>query len=157
MVKAIRIIQDSREQAPLIFTHNYIKEVVVKKLDVGDYGALFSDDYLFPVIFERKSISDAYGTLSAGYSRFKEEIGRAKSTNIQLIIIIEGHLTKVLKGHKYSLRTPESIIFQLFTIWVRHGVQVVFCKDSDECAEYISQFYIAHYKEWEDRNKNVKL
>lgn len=148
--KRLTIIQDTREQAPLVFTHNYIKEVIIKKLDVGDYGAFFPNGELIPVIFERKSINDAYGTLSAGYLRFKEEMERAKAGNIKLIIIIEGALSKVLKGTKYSLRTPESIVFQLFTIWMRHGVQPIFCKDADECAEFITQFFIAYDKEYQN-------
>ncbi len=146
----MKIIVDTREQAPLVFKHTAIKEVVRKGLNVGDYGAMF-DDFQIPIVFERKSIPDLYGTLSKGYERFKREIERAKEQNLQLIIIVEGNLLKVLQGAKYSMRTPESLVYQIFTINVRYGIQVVFCKDSQDMSEYITQFYIAHKKEYEDR------
>jgi len=146
----MRIITDTREQAPLVFKHKFIREVINKKLDVGDYGVMFTGEEIFPVVFERKSISDLYGTLSQGYERFKREIERAKESNTQLIIIVEASLSKVLKGVKFSQRTPESIVYQIFTIWVRYGVMTVFCKDSEECSEYITQFYISHYKKFQD-------
>lgn len=149
------IIQDSREQSPLIFKHKSIKEVIVKGLDTGDYGAITDCGFEFPMYFERKSIGDLYGTLSQGYSRFKKEIERSKEKNTQLIIIVEKNLSNVLNGAPYSERTPESIVYQIFTILVRHGVQTIFCKDREDVSEYITQFYIAHEKEYIDKIKNV--
>lgn len=146
----MKIIIDTREQSRLNFKHKSITEVIVKGLNVGDYAALFSADFQPPIVFERKSINDLYGTLSQGYERFKKEIERAKEKNIQIIIIVEGNLSRVLQGCGYSQRTPESIVYQIFTIWVRYGIQTIFCKDSEEMAEYISQFYIAHYKEYQN-------
>lgn len=151
----MRIVVDTREQKPLSFKHSSITEVVNKSLNVGDYGAMFSsDDIIYPIVFERKSIADLYGTLSQGYSRFKKEIERSKEQRLQLIIIVEGNLTRILHGMPFSQRTPESIVYQIFTIYARHGVQTVFCKDRDDVAEYITQFYIAHEKEFLDTLKS---
>lgn len=147
----MKIVIDTREQLPLKFTHKSITGIMNYCLDVGDYGAIFSDTYTVPIVFERKSINDLYGTLSQGYERFKKEIERAEKQNLQVIIIVEGSLSRILQGCGYSKRTPASIVYQIFTIWVRYGVQTVFCKDREEIAEYISQFYIAHHKEWNDR------
>lgn len=147
----MKIIIDTREQSRLNFKHKSITEVIIKGLNVGDYTALFSDGFQPPMVFERKSINDLYGTLSKGYDRFKKEIERAKEQHIQLIIIVEGNLSKVLYGVPYSQRTPESLVYQIFTIWVRYGVQTIFCKDSEDVSEYITQFFIAHEKEYMDK------
>jgi ERCC4-type nuclease len=145
------ILVDTREQKQLEFKHKFIKEVKTTCLNVGDYCASFSSVYDCPVAFERKSIADLYGTLSQGYERFKREIERAKESNIKLIIIVEGSITKVLNGVPYSQRTPESIVYQLFTLRARYDIETVFCKDREEMSEYITQFYIAHKKEYDDK------
>lgn len=147
----MKIIVDTREQLALDFKHKSVKSIVNKCLSVGDYGAITDCGFQFPIVFERKSIPDLYGTLSKGYDRFKREIERSKEENLQLIIIVEGHLSKVLTGTNYSVRTPESLVYQIFTIWVRHGIQTIFCKDREDTAEYITQFYIAHEKHYLDR------
>lgn len=149
----MRILIDTREQEPLIFKHKSIKETIIKGMNVGDYCAITDCGFQFPMVFERKSINDLYGTLSQGYARFTKEIERAKEKNIQIIIIVEGSLTRILQGCGYSQRTPESIVYQIFTIWVRHGIQTIFCKDRDDASEYITQFYIAHEKEYLDKTK----
>jgi ERCC4-type nuclease len=94
----MKIIVDTREQLPLEFQHHYITEVINTKLEVGDYGCQLENGYRIPICFERKSISDLFGTLSAGYKRFKKEILRAKEAKVVLVIIIEGTLLKSSKG-----------------------------------------------------------
>ncbi len=146
----MKLIIDTREQRPLVFNHKLITEVEVKGLPFGDYGAM-SSDYQHPVVFERKSINDLYGTLSQGYERFKREIERAKEQNYRIIIIVEGSLKRILMGTAFSNRTPESIIYQLFTIRVRYDVETVFCPTREDMSEFITQFYIAHEKEYLDK------
>jgi len=144
------ILVDTREQKQLDFKHKFIKGIKTTCLNVGDYCASFSSIYDCPVVFERKSIADLYGTLSQGYERFKRELERAKENDIKLIIIVEGNLHRVLHGTPYSQRTPESIVYQLFTLRARYNIETVFCKDREEMAEYITQYYIAHKKEYDD-------
>lgn len=148
------ILIDSREQLALEFPK--AKETRNVCLKVGDYSACFYEDHQISIVFERKSIADLYGTLSAGYERFRREIDRAKKNNIRLIIIVEGTLSKVLKGYCHSSRNAISIVYQLFTLRARHNIETVFCKDREEMSEYISQFYIAHFKEWQDKQKASK-
>ena len=147
----MRIIIDTREQLPLKFTHKAITQIINKCLNVGDYGALFNDGVEIPIVFERKSIPDLYGTLSKGYERFKKEIERSKEQNLQLIIIVEGNLSRVLHGTTYSMRTPESLVYQIFTIYVHYGIQTIFCKDREDVSEYITQLYLSHEKEYFDK------
>lgn len=81
---------DSREQSPFIF--KYLKSEV-KKLNFGDYLLQSSDNYVY---FERKSLSDAIGSLSTGYERFCRELDRAQEAKEHLIIIVEESLNNLL-------------------------------------------------------------
>ncbi len=148
------IIQDTREQVPLVFDHPWITDIEVSKLNVGDYGCRFKDGHVPSVYFERKAMGDLFSTLGKGYKRFKREIVRAQQSKSQLVIIIEGCLSKVLRGTQYSSVNPEALVKRLFTLWVKHGVYPVWCKDSGELAEYITQFYIAAGKEYMRRQAN---
>jgi len=143
----MQIIIDTREQKPLEFTVPTVRE----GLSVGDYRAKFSDNSLSTVVFERKSINDLFGTLSKGYLRFKNELSKARELGITIIIIVEGSLTKVLRGCNCSQRTPISIVYQLFTIRVRHGIETVFCKDREEVSQYITHYFLALEREHDDK------
>lgn len=142
----MKIIIDTREQLPLKFTCETAREC----LPVGDYGGKFFDGTSCAVVFERKSINDLYGSLSQGYERFKKEIIKSSENSIRLIIIIEGSLNTVLRGTPNSRRTPISIIHQLFTIRARYGIETVFTNSRDEMSKYITHFFKAHAKEYED-------
>ena len=142
----MEIIIDTREQKPLEFTVPTIREC----LPCGDYRAKFSDGSLSEVVFERKSINDLFSTLSSGYPRFKREIELSHELRISIIIIVEGSLRRILRGCSHSQRTPISIVYQLFTIRLRHNVETVFCQDRDEMSEYITHYFLAEEREHND-------
>ena len=143
----MKIIIDTREQKPLEFS------VPTKRgtLAVGDYRAEFSDGSVSQVVFERKSINDLFGTLSKGYDRFKREIIKSKEEGISLIIIVEGSLRRVLSGCINSQRTPISIVYQIFTIRIRYGIETVFCNTREEMGSYISHYFLAEERDHEDK------
>ena len=58
------IIQDTREQKPLEFDHDYVEFISKEKLSIGDYGCRYKCGTVAPVFFERKSISDLFDTRS---------------------------------------------------------------------------------------------
>lgn len=139
---------DNREQRPLVFESKLVKSYQKCTLNVGDYGCVLSDGYEVPVYFERKSLSDLYGTLSQGYERFKKELLRAKEQNKKLILIIESSLTRVLQGVGFSQRTPESITYQIFTISLKYDLGIVFTTSREESSLYITNYYYAISKEY---------
>lgn len=149
----MRIIIDTREQKPLRFDNEYITQVETKTMAVGDYGCVFKDGHEVPIYFERKSISDLFGTMGAGYPRFKREILRAQEKKATLFIIVEGALYDIFRGCPHSQLKGISVIRKLFTLWVRYGVQPIFVEDRDEMSEYITQFYIACGKDYVRRIK----
>jgi len=151
------ILIDSREKKPLNFSHPYITKVEIRGLKVGDYMVEFNDGYIPPISIERKSLNDLVGSLSKGYKRFKKEIIRAKENNIQLIILIESSMTKVLKGIEESYRSGDEIIQQLFTISVRHKVPFYCFNNREEASRWIIEKFLAIGREYIlNKGKNEK-
>ena len=142
------LVQDTREQKPLAF-HKLDIRVKVRKLDCGDYGFRFMDGNMSSTFFERKSLHDLFGSLTSGYARFKREIIRAQVSKRRIVIIIEGGMTRVLEGVRYSKAQGLSIVKTLFTLKVKYGVDFVFLQDRREASEYIVQHY---YAEWKLKN-----
>lgn len=137
------ILIDTREQKPLIFSHQSIEGIEFKKLEVGDYGVRFKDNSNPEIYFERKSIADLFSTLTSGYKRFKKELIRSQEQKKQLILAIEGTASKVLSGTKHSSVSGETILTTIHTLWIRHGIQPIFCKDRADMVLRITHFYCA--------------
>ena len=130
---------------------------------MGDYSCEFIDGSVPPVVFERKSITDLFGTLGDGYERFKRELFRAKENGTKIILIIEGHIPKVLAGNPYSTKKVKikgktrivklnmaerkkhgkAKFRQILTLSLKYGLNHIFCKDRDEMSMYIAEYYSA--------------
>jgi len=145
----MKIIRDTREQKPLEGFEEYhtVSRVVKEGLSYGDYVAEFNDGTRSSTYFERKRMGDLFGTMGKGYKRFKKEMDRAKKDGSKLILIIEGSLTKVLKGHKRSQIKGYSLVMKLFTLWMRYDLLPVFCKDRPEMTRFIVEYYNAEGRE----------
>ena len=81
--------------------------------------------------------------MGVGYKRFRKELERAKSKDIKLILIIEGSLSKVLKGYSHSSIKGITVVKKLFTLWIKYDIVPVFCKNREEMSTYICEFYSA--------------
>lgn len=139
----MKIIQDSREQTPLVFDNPLITEVKVEALNVGDYMCEFENGFTPPVSFERKSIGDLFSTLGKGYRRFKKEIERAKESETRLELLIEGSISKVEKGIKWSKRAGEEVARQVMTIYMKYDIRPVFCVNANDASLYITRYFEA--------------
>lgn len=147
------ILCDSREKSPLIFSHPYVEgDNEVCHLPYGDYTARLKDDHVIPIYFERKSIPDALHTFSKDIKRFFKEIKRCKDAGSELIIIIEGTVTDLLKGSKFSKVQGLQILRTLLTLWHKYKIISVFCKDRAELSLFISEFYLSYARQ---RNKSI--
>lgn len=136
---------DTREQQPLDFSAPYIKGKVVEKLEYGDYCCR-SGGRLCPMFFERKSLSDLFGTLGKGNERFRAEIARCFDTGHQLTILIERPLGKILEGAPYSKIPGSTILRTLFTLLVKYEINFVCFASRAEMATYISEYFYAWAK-----------
>lgn len=125
-----------------------VTEIIRQKLPYGDYAAGWEDKNgkhieFMPVIFERKTLGDLYGTLGKGMERFKKEMQRADEDGIKLIIIVEACLAEVLNGYEHSKMEGDSIIKTMMTLWVKHDVPHILCNDREDMKRTILEFFSA--------------
>ena len=125
------------------FNHPLIEEVIIQKLDVADYQAIYFDDNLSRIVFERKGgFSDLWKTMTSDYERFRKEVIRAKEQKLMMYIVINGSFTKVMRGFKRSKIKGITIIRTLFTLWLKYDVHHKLCNNEEEMVEYMTQMFI---------------
>ena len=98
---------------------------------------------LIPLIFERKSLGDLFGTMTQGYKRFKEEMKRAKSKGYQLILIIEGNMGTIKLGTPYSKFSGEAMLKKLAMLRVRYDLEYHFFNDRIEMRRFVEDIFSA--------------
>ena len=113
------------------------------KLDVGDYGCLYQNGQEAPLYFERKSLSDLFGTLGKGHRRFKREIERAKASNATLVMLIEGTLSDVYRGLPQSEVKGEAVVKKLATLYMKYDIIPIFMPDRLEMVQFIRECFEA--------------
>lgn len=128
---------DTREVSPIKFD-NY--EVI--KLDEGDYCTEENPQNIF---IDKKDFSDAVGTLSKGFERFKKEIERAKSKNKTLIMMIEAEFND-FSGIKYkkwnhSKATADFLFHRCRELLNYDNFQIVFVKNRENAKKFIERVY----------------
>ncbi len=130
----MRIIQDSREQAPYAFNAPKYAGVTVEvgTLQTGDYSLHGLADR---IALERKSLSDLTGTLTTGRERFQRECERGRGLEY-FGLVIEASMDDV-RCHNYrSQMTPQSLLQTLAAWSIRYGLHVHWC-GSREGGEYM--------------------
>lgn len=149
----ILIIRDTREQSPLSFsTYKEIDRSEDIAIPFGDYTAMIgSDEEGFkqvPVVFERKSISDLWGTMTSGYERFRKEIKKAEEAKFKLILITECSYSEVAHGFDRSEYTGESMIKKLSMLYVKYDLEWWPCSGREEMAHRIVATFSAIDRFW---------
>jgi|ETNvirnome_2_300_1030623.scaffolds.fasta_scaffold00052_43 ERCC4-type nuclease len=143
------IIIDTREQKPL-----WNKNVVVKKLDVGDYSIEGFED---KIAIERKSLGDLFGTLGGGHKRFKKELERSKSYDY-FAIVIEGSYTNCINkdfpNSYFSKMRGYVITSILFTLHVKYDINIFFANNRIESKKIIKELFKSYYKLYNNKSKN---
>lgn len=127
------IIIDTREQKPLTFPNN---PTIRQKIDEGDYNM----NPWLPIVVERKSLEDFYGSITRDHARFKREILRAQAKNIPFYIFLEGDL-KTFFSLSWSSRAldikPETLKKIVNTMKDRYKIIIIECKTRDEMSKKI--------------------
>lgn len=150
------VIVDSNEQVPWQFRtidvadHKGMSALVVhtevRKLKTGDYSIAGLEDR---VTIERKSISDALGTFTAGRERFERELERMKEMDYGAIYI-EGKPEAMARHIRSEGRRVKmkSIMGSLRAWRQRYGVHTLWCLNRHEaereCIADLRQY-------WNDR------
>lgn len=126
---AVKIIVDSREQAPYGFQDVKYKgtEVETGTLSTGDYSIFGFTDR---VAVERKSIDDMAGTLTSGRERFERELERSRGFEF-FALVIEADMSHVARHCYRSKMAPTAFIQSLFSYQVRYGCHVIWAGSRD--------------------------
>ena len=139
------LIVDSREKKwehikSYLWTHNI--EYKVAKLDVGDYMTTENDR----ISIDRKAnLDEIGGNLSSGkgnYHRFLNEVKRAKSNGIRLIVLIEGTSCKTVEDvkrwrSKYSNINGSWLFKQMKNLSYAYGIEWRFCRTNQTAKEIL--------------------
>jgi len=137
------IVTDTREQRVLDFKGiEGVDKVENMALSFGDYTAIVHDKPV-PIVIERKGIGDLWGTMTSGYDRFKREMERAKSANMQLILAVEGTYTDVWNGFERSQFEGHSMVKKLAVMQVRYDLQTWYCESRRVMARRIVDLFSA--------------
>lgn len=155
----MKIIIDSREQAPYTFTKQQYNGVTAEQgtLATGDYSIKGLESH---IALERKSLSDLTGTLTTGRERFTRECERGKGLEY-FGLIIEASLDDI-KSHAYKSKVkPHSVLQSLASFSVKYALHVHYC-GSREGGEYMTyslleKFFIAKQKQLETMLKQVAV
>jgi len=144
------IIRDSREKSGCGWNFRAsanCKEVIIKKLDTGDYSLEGYEDL---IMIERKSIPDLWGSLGQWRERFMKEMDRALEYPVRYLVI-EGTLADINKGFRYSKLSPEYILATLTSLEVKYGIHVVFTnKRQDIARAYVRKLLAKLFQYCED-------
>lgn len=135
------IVVDTREQQPYAFAG-----AVTKTLPSGDYSIVGLED---KVAIERKSKTDAYGSLGHGRARFRREVERLAGFDYAAIVV-EDTLQGFLQRPAHSKMSPRAAISSLLAWSVRYHIVVFFGGDRDHSralTRKLLQFYWRYHQE----------
>ena len=147
----MRVIVDSREQAPFVFV-GYDCELLSGALTTGDYSLAGLMDRC---AVERKSLDDLMGCLvGEGRERFERELARARSLDA-FAVVVEASFQDMAQGRYRSKMKPHAALQSVLAFQVRYGVQFVWA-GTRAGAEYAAFHFLRHYlREAQERLKAV--
>ncbi|MBM2834942.1 MAG: hypothetical protein HW406_2103 [Candidatus Brocadiaceae bacterium] len=131
------IIQDTREQMPLIFPEAAVE---VATLTTGDYSLKGFED---KVCIERKSLSDLLGSLGVDRDRFTREVQRMRAYEFAGLVV-EANLSTIYLGAWRSRITSQSVIGSLQALSAKYGIHVFFV-DNRELAARTVEGLLFHF------------
>ena len=134
------IIIDTREQKPYKLPNS-----ITATLQTGDYSLKGFED---KITIERKTKTDAYGSLGKGRKRFEREFIRLSGFDYAAVIIECSAKNFIIKP-KYSRLNPKSAINTLVSWSIRYGVHVWFASDR-KIGRFLTYRMLEKY--WKERS-----
>lgn len=121
---AFTVLVDTREQTPWTFDGCGMPTRRAT-LNAGDYGAELHDGRRLPVLVERKSLPDLYGSIGGGRERLAAEFERAKAEGFSyLALIVEAHFSELAERPRFTRMNPAAILGTLESWSLRYGLHV---------------------------------
>jgi ERCC4-type nuclease len=138
----MKVVIDSREQAPFAFQHVRYAGTVTEggTLGTGDYSLAGLTDR---VAVERKSLPDLVACLSRERDRFERELQRAVALDA-FAVVVEAAWADLAGGKYRSQMNPHSACQSVLAFSVRYRVPFLFA-GSRSGAEYICWGFLKQY------------
>jgi ERCC4-type nuclease len=134
------IAVDSREQQPF----DLLGFATMRKtLKTGDYSIVGMEDR---VAVERKSYSDAWGSMSEGRARFERCVKRLAELDRAAIVIECSILQLAIQPSYIQRTTPASVIGGLISWSAQFRLPVFFCDDRLHAERVTVRFLASYFK-----------
>ncbi|MEY4387664.1 MAG: hypothetical protein RLY20_2947 [Verrucomicrobiota bacterium] len=132
--KLPRIIVDTREQTPLVFTRLASE---VSGLTTGDYSFSGGETYM---AVERKSVADLVGCCTGvDRARFERELHRLRGFKFKRLLVV-GYAYEITEHQYRSRLDPEAVMGTLAAFEVRYEVPIVFAANPEDAALWVEQW-----------------
>ena len=140
----MKVIVDSREQAPFAFQHEKYAGTAVEvgALDTGDYSLAGLTDR---VAVERKSLPDLVACLARERERFERELQRAAALDA-FAVVVEASWSELAGGQYRSQLNPHSACQSVLAFTARYRIPFMFA-GSRAGAEYVTWGFLRQYLE----------
>lgn len=139
----MRVIIDTREQAPFAFGHErYAVEVEAGALAIGDYSLAGLTDR---VAVERKSLPDLVACLGRERERFERELQRAAALDA-FMVAVEASWGELAQGNYRSQLNPHAACQSVLAFQARYRIPFLFA-GSRAAAEYATWGFLRQYLE----------
>jgi len=128
-----RIVVDTREQLPLVFTR---LESETGSLSTGDYSFAGGETFM---CVERKSVADLVACcVGVERNRFERELHRMRGFRFKRLLVV-GNPDEI-NAHQYRSRIePECVMATLAALEVRYELTVVFAHNAESAALWVEQ------------------
>lgn len=131
--KIKKIIRDTREQ-DFIQVSGVFEKVTCLKF--GDY----SETETSLCRIERKNESDARGSLSKGFERFRREFERAKEAGAYIVVLVESTLSNTFfRKTRFGAAQPEFLCHRMRELCRDFNTQFLFTGSREESARLIEK------------------
>ena len=135
----LRIVRDSREQAPFTFSGLPV-EVSVGGLEAGDYSLR---GFERSVAVERKELGDLVGCLGTDRDRFERELARLRGYDSAAVVVEAPAVA--LRTRRYLGRLDAGAAWQsVLAFSMRYRVPFIWCQDRAD-AEAVTFDLLRHY------------
>jgi ERCC4-type nuclease len=134
-MERLRIIIDSREQAPYEFPAETVTPIR-RALPSGDYS-LEGRETEFAV--ERKSLADFVQTVIRGRERFRRELLRLQDYR-RACVVIEGGMPDITQARYPGGAHPAAVLGAIISIIVDYGIPVYLCGDRQHACRFVEDY-----------------
>lgn len=140
----LTIIQDTREQIPLNFSFYINTNIIVRKVELGDYSLEGYEDKVF--VERKRTTGELSVNLGVDSKRFYKELESASSLKFKYIVC-EFTINDILsfpnnsgiptKFHKDLVFSGKALYKLVKDIESKYGITFIFCENAEQAAEEV--------------------